>query len=60
MLVNIGIIIIGFLLLTQKYTVCCSPRDSFMVIDTMEGVKYATVLLLEQSRHSLSIFLKFL
>jgi len=38
MLMNIGIIIIGFLLLTQEYTVYCSPRDSFMVIDTMEGV----------------------
>jgi len=39
MLVNIGIIIIGFLLLTQEYTVYCSPRDSFTVIDNMEHVR---------------------
>jgi len=38
MLVNIGIIIIGFLLLTQEYTVYCSPRGSFTVIDTMKHV----------------------
>jgi len=38
MLVNIGIIIIVFLSLTQEYTVYCSPRDSFTVIDTMKDV----------------------
>jgi len=38
MLVDIGIMIIGFLLLTQEYTVYCSPRDSFMVIDTMKDI----------------------
>jgi len=37
MLVNIGISIIGFLL--SEHTVYCSPRDSFTVIDTMEGKK---------------------
>jgi len=37
--VNIGITIVQFLLLMQEYTVYCSPRGSFMVIDTMEGVK---------------------
>ena len=39
MLVDIAIIIIGFLLSMQEYTVYCSPRDSFTVIDTMEGKK---------------------
>ena len=38
MSVNIGIMIIVFLLLMYEYTVYCSPRDSFTVIDTMEGV----------------------
>jgi len=38
MLVNIGIIIIVFLLLMQEYTVYCSPQDSFILIDTMKHV----------------------
>jgi len=57
---NVGIMII----LTQEYTVCCSPRESFMTMgdvnvgwncNSTQG--YATVLLLKQSRHFLFPFL---